>query len=430
MFDRKKFLRYSNPHQRMLVRGFKLDHLILRTLLSHEFFTENSKRLNENLFDAECREIYKTIVSAHEKYQRDLTVEEVKVLYSNDHPVATEAYKASLNEVIDSVQDAPVISGDIALDTIQGLWQRQAGTKIANLGLEISEGKLESFDSLINQIESYKSGFAPTEQYDFTTSDTEELLKTASNASRWKFNLPPLHDKVYGIGPAEFASVFAVPNAGKTAFMVTLCFAPGGFSDQGARVLYVINEEKSQKTKLRSQMSRSGMSAADVELDPRRCRQAWSDIDDNVFMMDIHEWSIQQLDDLTKFVQPDIVVIDQADKLNIKGNFGASHERLRELYRSLREYAKRHNAAVFAMSQASNEARGKTRITPFEMEGSKIGKSAELDLIIGIGAVEQEGVQNSEPDYTRYLTVGKNKLNGWHGQVTCFLEAGISRYVV
>ena len=149
MFDRKKFLRYSNPHQRMLVRGFKLDHLILRTLLSHEFFTENSKRLNENLFDAECREIYKTIVSAHEKYQRDLTVEEVKVLYSNDHPVATEAYKASLNEVIDSVQDAPVISGDIALDTIKGLWQRQAGTKIANLGLEISEGKLESFDSLI-----------------------------------------------------------------------------------------------------------------------------------------------------------------------------------------------------------------------------------------------------------------------------------------
>lgn len=407
-----------------------LDHLILRTLLSNEFYTENSRRLNESLFDAECREIFKTIVLGHEKYGRDLTIDEIRLLYANEHPVSTEAYRATLNTVIDSVADASSLSEDIAIDTIKGLWQRQAGTKIANLGLEISEGKLEAFDSLVDQIDAYKAGFAPTEQYEFTTSDTTALLEVASNKSRWKFNIPPLHDKVYGIGPAEFASVFAVPNAGKTAFMVTLCFAPGGFADQGAKVLYVVNEEKSQKTKLRSQMSRSGMAAADVELDPHKCLQKWSDIDDRVFMLDIHEWSLAQLDEVTRFVEPDIVVIDQADKVNIKGNFGASHERLRELYRCLREYAKRHDAAVFAMSQASNDARGKTRITPFEMEGSKIGKSAELDLIIGIGAVEQDGVQNTEPDYTRYLTVGKNKLNGWHGQVTCFLEAEISRYVV
>jgi hypothetical protein len=78
------------------------------------------------------------------------------------------------------------------------------------------------------------------------------------------------------------------------------------------------------------------------------------------------------------------------------------------------------------MSQASNEARGKTRLSPFEMEGSKIGKSAELDLIIGIGALESDG----EPDMTRYLTIGKNKLNGYHGTVTCYLQGEISRYVV
>jgi hypothetical protein len=82
------------------------------------------------------------------------------------------------------------------------------------------------------------------------------------------------------------------------------------------------------------------------------------------------------------------------------------------------------------MSQASNDARGKTRVTPFEMEGSKIGKAAELDLAIGIGALDQGDVVDTEPDMTRYLTVGKNKLNGWHGTVTCMLDAKVSRYVV
>jgi hypothetical protein len=63
------------------------------------------------------------------------------------------------------------------------------------------------------------------------------------------------------------------------------------------------------------------------------------------------------------------------------------------------------------------------------MEGSKIGKMAELDLCIGIGKHEQGDVDDSEPDNTRYLTVSKNKLSGWHGTIICSLEGDTSRYV-
>ena len=82
------------------------------------------------------------------------------------------------------------------------------------------------------------------------------------------------------------------------------------------------------------------------------------------------------------------------------------------------------------MSQASNDARGKLRVSPFDMEGSKIGKFAELDLAIGIGANEQGDQPDTEPDMTRCLTIGKNKLNGWHGPIMCMLDAKVSRYVV
>ena len=406
--------------------GVIVDNILLKKLLKNEFYTSNKSRLKADLFENEARDLYCTLSDAHDKYDTDISPAELGILYDNAFPVATEAYKAGVKSVINQVASADDVSDSVATDVVTGLWQRSAGTTIANLGLEVSEGKLDAFSALSDLLDSYRNGFTPDIKYEFTTSNTEELLQTASDASRWKFNLKPLHEKVYGIGPAEFASVFATPNVGKTAMMVTLCFAPDGFADQGARVLYVVNEEKSEKTLLRAQMSRAGMSLAEIELDPARAYKKWQEIDDSVFMLDIHEYTLDQLKDVVAHVKPDIIVIDQGDKLNIKGQFGASHERLRELYRSLREFSKSANAALITMSQASNEARGKTRLSPFEMEGSKIGKSAELDLIIGIGALESDG----EPDMTRYLTVGKNKLNGWHGTVTCFLQAEISRYVV
>ena len=353
----------------------------------------------------------------------------MSALYDNDNPVATEAYKVGVRDLIDVIKHTEVIASDVAEDLVRGLWQRSIGDMIASLSVDVGEGNIDAWHRILELTDRYRNGFTPEKKYDFTTDDTEALLETASDAARWKFNLKPLHDKVYGIGGGEFASVFATPNVGKTAMMVTLCFGPEGFAEQGARVLYCVNEEKSERTKLRGQMCRAGMNVQEVALDPQKARRIWNEISDNVFMLDVHEYSMEELDELAATVDPDIIVIDQADKLNIRGKFNASHERLRELYRSLREFAKRHDAAVFAMSQASNEARGKTRVSPFEMEGSKIGKSAELDLILGIGAMEQDDVIDSEPDMTRFITVGKNKLNGWHGTVSCFLDGKISRYV-
>jgi hypothetical protein len=56
------------------------------------------------------------------------------------------------------------------------------------------------------------------------------------------------------------------------------------------------------------------------------------------------------------------------------------------------------------------------------MEGSKIGKAAEADFIIGISK------SGTPLDPMRTLTVSKNKLTGWHGQVVCSLDADIARY--
>ena len=93
----------------------------------------------------------------------------------------------------------------------------------------------------------------------------------------------------------------------------------------------------------------------------------------------------------------------------------------------MRELAKRHDCAVIGVSQASAEAEGKTRVDFSMMEGSKTGKAAEADVVLGIG--KHSGTnEDGEPDHTRFLTISKNKLSGYHGSIPVMIEPEIGRY--
>ena len=122
----------------------------------------------------------------------------------------------------------------------------------------------------------------------------------------------------------------------------------------------------------------------------------------------------------------DIIVIDQLDKINVTGTYARTDEKLRQIYTSVREIAKRRDCAVIAISQASADAHGKTRISFDMMENSKTGKAAEADLIIGIG---KHGTLDSL-DTTRVMCISKNKISGYHGEITCNIEPQLSRYRV
>ena len=89
-----------------------------------------------------------------------------------------------------------------------------------------------------------------------------------------------------------------------------------------------------------------------------------------------------------------------------------------------REVCKRHNVFGIGISQASADAEGRTHVTYAMMENSKTGKAAEADLIIGIG---KSDVADSS-DTRRYLTISKNKLTGFHGNIPVNLESTTSRY--
>ena len=406
-----------------------MDKQLLKAIKNHEFYSSIQSNLSRNLFEDEMRDIYDAIVEGHTKYGKDLSSEDVLAIWLKTNPVATRAERNSIEDAIDSVDKANALQTEVAEDLLKELWKRNIGHKIANLGIEITEGVDSALVRLEELLHGTREGLLPNDFGETTTKDIEELLAKSSDDARWQFNISTLSRHVYGIGPAEFGVVFATPETGKSAFMISMCAGPGGFCEQGAKVLYIANEEESTRTMLRAIQSWGGMTREEIAADPRSAKNRFSAIADRIEMKDTQDWDLAKIESYIETMKPDVVIIDQADKVHINGMFNAGHERIRELYRSLREVAKRQQVALIGVSQASADAKGKTRLSPFEMEGSKIGKAAETDLIIGIGKHEATDVDDTDPDYTRYLTVSKNKLSGWHGTVICQIQPAISRYV-
>ena len=138
------------------------------------------------------------------------------------------------------------------------------------------------------------------------------------------------------------------------------------------------------------------------------------------------DWNMNSLDAYVAAYAPDIIIIDQLDKLGIEGNFARTDEKLRAIYTGAREIAKRRNCAVIAVSQASADAAGRYEVPFSMMENSRTGKAAEADLIIGVGksdAVDSE-------DRSRGICISKNKITGWHGTIGVILDPQTSRYTI
>jgi len=401
---------------------------LLATLLNNGIYNANQSRLKRSIFSEDIAGIYDLLKDAHEKYQHDIKPDDLYSLWLTHNPVATAAEINDFRDVVDTLKAADPLSDDIASDVIESLWRRQIGLDISNMGINMAEGDTSAMTRLKEFLANVSDNYMPDDYGEPTTDDIYELLAETSDENRWKFNIETLSRHVYGIGAAEFGIVFARPETGKSAFVVSLIAGPNGFCQQGAKVLYLGNEEKTTRTKLRAIQACSGMTRPEIAEHPDLAVSMYMSIRDRLIMKDTQEWDLDKIDGYCEIHKPDIIIIDQADKVNISGSYNASHERIRELYRSLRELAKRHDCALLGVSQASADAEGRTRIDFSMLEGSKTGKAAEADLIIGIGKHNGNG-EDQDPDHTRFLNISKNKLSGYHGCIICNIQPEISRYV-
>ena len=407
----------------------KMKPELIQLLLSKEFYTANKHRVRASMFDdSDYKPIYQSIIRAHEKSDDSITAQDVSALYEVDNPSEPYSKKQNVRILLRELASKPPLSINVAEEVLQRAWQTEIGRDIMDLGNDIMDGHVQDLAALKRIIEKTKDDFTPNLELKACTKDVYELLKENEEDARWKFNIRALRNKLPGVAGGELCIIFARPETGKTASHISFCYGPDGFAEQGASVHTFVNEEKSSRSMLRAMSAFTGVTKEEIKADPKFVASEWSTIYSNVNMYDAQGMTIEQIDAYCDTHNPDVLVVDQLDKVQVSGNFSRTDEKLREIYTQAREIAKRHDLAFIAISQASADADGKTRLNPSEMEGSKTGTFAEADIIIGIGKHDTSGIDD-EPDYTRHLTVGKNKITGWHGTIICEIQPKLSRYI-
>jgi KaiC/GvpD/RAD55 family RecA-like ATPase len=318
------------------------------------------------------------------------------------------------------------INEDNVIMTIQEMHKSQLVHEAAQKCLDIYKGGNGEVQSIIKLLQQEDNiGDSITE----VTKDLDELLKEMDYSNLFTFNAPSqLNDCVKGVGKGHFTIIFARPESGKTAFWINMVAGPNGFAYQEKvnNIAVFCNEEKPTRNVFRLIQSCSDMTRTHIDAEPTLANEEWKKIRDKIHVYDCKDFTVESIDSYCEEYKPDIVVIDQLDKVELSGSFNSGHEKLREIYKLTRDISSRRDVCMFGICQASSDAHDKNHISFDTMEGSKTGKAAEADLIIGIGKKDDwEGKE----DFTRTLCISKNKLTGWHGIIVCKIVPSKSRYI-
>ena len=408
-----------------------LENRIIKFCLNRDFFESNKKRITKKNFTNGLAEVYDVIKDTYKKHDnvQKLSIEEIKDAYFTIYkPASTTAHRQKMSAILDNIgNDDTEYNEEIVSESLKKLKILQHAHQLVEEANAVWNGTKTSLLPIKKLVEEFdEDEIKGEDELIPVTKDIKEMLDAVNVTSKWKFNIKTLGDRVDGIGEGNLMVIFARPETGKTAFWVSLTAGHNGFVHQGAKVHCFINEEPAVRTQMRMVSAWSDMHRYDIESNMEEAKQEWAKISDNIVCHDSVDWSLESLDKYCEDNKPDIVVVDQLDKINVDGNYNRGDERLRAIYLGAREIAKRRKITIIGMSQASAEAEGLTNLSFDMMENSRTGKAAEADLIIGIGKAYSEG---DTPNFSRSLNILKNKINGWHGVIHTILVPSKSRYI-
>lgn len=394
---------------------------LLRSLMNKNFYENHSgDRCPDKLFSKDIQKIKHTLDKAMSQFDRDFSPNEIEAVFMAENPTMTTANKDKYHVIFSKLNDELPMGRDIAESVLSKLFQQAIGEEIANLGFECVNGSVTSLQPLRDLVDRYDDNFVPRVSVAWEDISFERLLEAEENKYRWRINLSSLAQKIEGVNGGQLIEVGARPNTGKTSFHASLLAGKNGFIEQGANCVVLLNEEDYDRVIVRYLNASSDASSKDILKNKekyfehwRTRRMPWLKV------KNASDYNMAWVESVCKYHKPDVVVLDMGDKF---ADYTTSTMRIDEILKRnvvyARQIAKKYNCCIFYMSQLSAEAEGRVQLDQSMMEGSKTGKAAEADLMLLLARNPVITGQEEQDNY-RYVNVVKNKLNGWHGMVTC-----------
>ena len=399
-------------------------------LLASTLKTKNWEKIKNfitpQMFPKEWRSIAQAITEAHLRYENIDVLDDKAVLavHKMMFPAMPDSKDEDAKQLIGSLCNVPDMDDGLAYDYAKTFWERSMAKLIGEKAVQFWVGDdPNAFADIAKLMDRVTNNSMEGHETFTIVKDTfEELMESTSKPPEFLFGVPTLEDHLPGMNRGDFGIIFARPEVGKTSFCSHLV---AQYLAQGKKVHYWANEELAKKVKLRITTAFFDIDKYTLLENRHDYKSTYDDvIGNNLVVIDSVGTDITEINSFTTLNKPDVIFIDQLDKVKIGGDFGRGDERLKELYVMGRELAKRNDCLVWAVSQANYEAHQREIIDFSMMDNSRTGKAGEADVILGIG--KGLGVE----DNTRFLTISKNKVNGWHGTAHAFLDIATGKYYV
>ena len=399
---------------------------LLASTLKSKNWEKIKNFITPQMFPKEWRSIAQAITEAHLRYENIEVLDNQAVLavHKMMFPAMPDSKDEDAKQLIGSLCNVPDMDDGLAYDYAKTFWERSMAKLIGEKAVQFWVGDdPNAFADIAKLMDRVTNNSMEGHETFTIVKDTfEELMESTSKPPEFLFGVPTLEEHLSGMNRGDFGIIFARPEVGKTSFCSHLV---AQYLAQGKKVHYWANEELAKKVKLRITTAFFGVDKYTLAENKHDYKETYdSVIGSNLVVIDSVGTDITELGSFTALNKPDVILIDQLDKVKINGDFGRGDERLKELYVSGRELAKRNDCLVWAVSQANYEAHQREIIDFSMMDNSRTGKAGEADVILGIG--KGLGVE----DNTRFLTISKNKVNGWHGTAHAFLDIATGKYYV
>lgn len=400
---------------------------ILRHLLQYNIYIKYNDIIS-NILKHNNKEIlilYNYLSKLHDKYEKDLTVEEFSLYVLTNCLEKDREVLELLLEELSTVDTQNTILSDIITDA----QNRQMAYSLAEAALAVSEGRKDFSDLkvLAENLNAAESDCVASEAM-FVTNDLEVLYNESVTTQGLRWRLPTLNRMLGSLRRGDFGFIFARPETGKTTFLAS---EVSFFASQVKQpILWINNEEQGNKVQLRLYQATLGCSLTQLYSDIKGNHEKYLELGGaNVKIWDSASIHRRQVEQVVRELEPSLIIFDQLDK--IKG-FTDDREDLRlgAIYIWARELAKQY-CPVIAVCQADASGEGKRWLTMENVANAKTAKQAEADWILGIGKSHQ-----TTEEYMRYLALSKNKLVGdadtdpnlRHGRETVRIIPEIARY--
>lgn len=255
----------------------------------------------------------------------------------------------------------------------------------------------------------------------------EDLLKAEENDEGLSWRLQCLRRHIKPIVGGDFIVVAARPDKGKTTFIASEVthMAPQVdmvYPGENRSILWFNNEGPGKRIITRNFQSALNATVEDLvklsnqpSVDPRwrtlvreKYAEALGGRPGVLRVFDIHGLWNHEVEDIIRQYKPALIVFDMVDNIKFGGDIANGGQRtdqiLETMYQWAREIGVRYDCGVIATSQISGDGDGLQYPALGMLKDSKTGKQGAADLIITIGAVNDETLRKS-----RYIGTTKNK---------------------